>query len=415
MKQKHRPNQKEERQRREEALQKFQTTLKTETAKLEQKKSSSTLYPSTAALNIQHEIGPDIPPVRTIETFNRKLKTDDHGRIREAVALHLYGKYKVAPHLVSIWDRGVKAPSAGAYFNVGYNRWGQRVGGEAQPDIDFSGEELVLHKRWFAIAASGGSLFKQATKSFMTKMETHWFLTCPIKASFREAVIYAIARNYTDNIGILTRVMKSKLNTLKGVGWLGSFEHPSAWREVIHFYVKEELDIKTMNDLFDFFAVRIGRNADTIRMSTYSLKGRTKVSILKQMQDWHYELARVKRMGNRNWDGIPIANETFTYEKEEWSFTQLVTSKDLAAEGTAMHHCVYSYQQRCVQGLSSIWSVKKKNKHTGELQREITLEIDINGNIVQIRRFANRAPTFEDMKVIKYWASKNMLRISSYY
>ena len=93
--------------------------------------------------------------------------------------------------------------------------------------------------------------------------------------------------------------------------------------------------------------------------------------------------------------------------------SQVKTSKDLAAEGTAMHHCVYSYQHKCIDGSSSIWSVRRLQRKKGITpERALTLEINDDGVIIQIRGFANRPARPEELEAVRYWARKNYLSIS---
>jgi hypothetical protein len=329
--------------------------------------------------------------LRDISTFNRNLKTKDPGKVRLLVATHLFGKYKVPSYLQECWYqdevRGNQVEPGRRYH---YN---PNPGYLGQPLVSKS--EIDIRRRWFITAASGRSLFKEDAAGILTKKEVHAFLNCPIPCNFREAIIYALASQWISDIGVITRIMKSKLNTNTGVNWVSQ----KVWREIVHFYcVTPGLTLMQMNDLFDYFS-HMARNPG------YSLKGRTLTSLQRQMQDWHWELARVKKMGNAEWTGIPLEDEKFELNGMTWWFTQLKTSKALASEGNSMHHCVYSYQQRCIDGLISVWSVKKKG--CVDFERALTLEITGTGDIIQARGFANRAPKKEEHEAVSFWSRKN--------
>jgi hypothetical protein len=120
-------------------------------------------------------------------------------------------------------------------------------------------------------------------------------------------------------------------------------------------------------------------------------------------------------MGDAKWDGIAVDNLEFqldNYPNLTWTITQLLTSKELAAEGTSMHHCVYGYQSVCVSGSRGIFSVKCLNKKKNIVaERALTLEITERGEIVQIRGFANRVAKPEELEAVKFWAKKEKLEI----
>lgn len=348
--------------------------------------------------------------IRDIKTFNRSLKSKDPGKIKLAVATHLFGRYKVPAFMQSCWYSETVTRTS----RIRDGDWWQRRTHQVQETTLVASPEIQMRRDWFITQATGGSLFKEHAKGILTKAEVHAFLNCPLPScDFREAIIYALASQWTKDIGIISRIAKSKLNTLVGVNWITM---RTMWREVIHFFAVNDLTFQQMNDLFDYFQHVDAQAAG--RQEQYSLKGRNLHSLSRQMQDWHYELARVKRMGNAQWEGIPIADAEFelnTQPGNKWFFEQVKSSKALAAEGTAMHHCVYSYQSKCINGTSSIWSVKRlQRKKSIAPERALTLEIDEDARIIQIRGFANRRARPEETEALRYWARQNYLSFSQW-
>lgn len=394
---KHRYSVAERQQQAEEREERIATALRTGTQALEQKAVNHKDSFDKIARELR-EYYPD-QCIRSISTFNRSIKSKNTGKTRLAIATHLFGKYKVMPHIQECWFYE-RADTT--------NSWtlnNQRA--------NLSGEDILLQRNWFITAAGGGSIYKEHAKGLMTKSEVHLFLNCPLPCNFKEAILYAMAKQWTDNIGIISKVMKSKLNTFAGVEWLA--KRP-LWKEVIHFYCTNDITFNQMNDLVDYFIH--SENSALIEGRVYSLKGRTLASLLRQMQDWHYELARVKKMGNSTWAGVDVPDDSFKLDerdKTEWSFTQIKTSKALAAEGTAMHHCVYSYQAKCVSGMCSIWSVTFKDEKRDYVgKRALTLEIAKSGAIVQIRGFANRAANAIERQAVRAWARKHNFHMPLY-
>lgn len=356
--------------------------------------------------------------VRSISTF-RPIKTKDSGRLRTAAAQHIFGVYPTPKHVQDIWsaDKANRHRDYQFFFEYGRDAqagpWGNDPRNNQLPHYEV---EEQGRKRWYVVIATGGSLYKTLTKDFLTKKETHAFLTCPFRFTFPEALVFAIGKSYTDDVGILTRLAKSKLNT---IGALVSTRRANVrpgstefWKDVVRFLANNpQLSIQQVNDLMDFFKHNRGENGD------YSLKGRTVESLMGQMAQWHRDLGRVKRMGNRSWDGVVLADRLFegkkdrevTWTNENWLFTQIKTSKALAEEGNKMHHCVYSYQSYCISGARSIWSLRRND------ERAITIEVNNHeGTIVQIRGYANRAARPEERKAISIWAAESGLRMSSY-
>lgn len=367
--------------------------------------------------------------VRSIDTFSRSLKTSDNGKIAIAVAQHLYGKYRVPQYLTNSWNFVIADKHAPA-ANVVENWRRRRLQGIVQNNI--STKEIENYCAWYTVAASGGSLWKEHTRSYtapmnggymdvqmFTKKENHAFLNCPLKnANVREAIIYAIASQHDRaSIGGITRLCKSKMATFQmNTGNPIEFYTRRIWREVIHFFTENELPIRELNDMLDYIQSAYARNTD------YSLKGRNLHTLKRNMQDWHWELNRVKRMGDAQWPGLPVPNTTFEVPQipdVEWTMEQITSSKMLANEGTAMHHCVYSYQSSCINGSCAIWSLKKlikKKGYSGAVERSLTIEMNAHdGSLVQIRGFANRAAHQDEMAAVRQWASRNNFRVTSRY
>ncbi len=59
------------------------------------------------------------------------------------------------------------------------------------------------------------------------------------------------------------------------------------------------------------------------------------------------------------------------FNATSYSATALVSAKELAEEGAAMHHCVASYASMCVRGDCQIYSIKKAGKRVATLELRI--------------------------------------------
>jgi hypothetical protein len=312
------------------------------------------------------------------------MKTRDDARLRLAAARHLFARYPVAAPLERIWL-----------------------------DCDgLDGDEVKLRKRWYIAAARGDSLYKAGASGWLSRKEVHAFLNAPGDLCFEEAFWLAIASGYAGDTGMALRIARSKI--------AGTPRQDLAfWREVARFFCANAAVSEEIDDLCDYLAARHAADRG------YSIKGRTLVSLRRQLRAWHRELelrarieatrqralraAGVKTADTGRWAGSPLQDwmwqppgKEARFRRESFAVVQLVTADDLVAEGSAMHHCVWSYAAKCIAGQVSIWSLRRTV--AGSRERLLTVEVDSRGRAVQVRGFANRLARPEEMTVLVRWA-----------
>ncbi|QDZ03028.1 hypothetical protein FQ775_23130 [Nitratireductor mangrovi] len=326
--------------------------------------------------------------IRDPSAWRPRMKSRDAARLRLAAARHLYARYAVAPSLEAIWiDQGGL-------------------------DID----EVRLRKGWYIIAARGGSLYKEGAGKWLTRKEVHRFLNPPGELSFEAAFWQAVARSYTDDLGVALRIARSKI-AYKPRRQL------AFWREVVQFFAAHPAPIETIDDLVDYLSACRRRDRH------YSVKGRTLASLERQMHEWHRDLATIQRIeaarrralqararagmpaepeggrwagsGLADWSWKPSAKEPRA-RREEYVVRQLSSAAELVAETRAMRHCVSTYAAKCIAGSASIWSLARRG--AGKAERLLTIELDRHDRIVQVRGFANRPALPDEQKVIMRWA-----------
>lgn len=331
-------------------------------------------------------------PVREPSSWRPRLKTRDGARLRLAAARHLFALYPVPAHLEAIW----------------------------LDEMELDRHEVGLRKSWYATVARGSSLYKAGADQWLSRREVHVFLNPPGDLSFDEALWQAVARSYTDNVGLALRIARSKIAR-------ASRQQFAFWREVARFFCGEPATLEEIDDLCDYLAARRDANVG------YSLKGRTLVSLQRQMREWHRDLAAVARIeaarrrafraGSKGqedtgrWQGSPLIDWSWQptakearSRREEYVMTQLVTAAELVAEGRAMHHCVSTYARECLAGQASIWSLRRRN--AGRFERLLTIELDRLNRVVQVRGFANRVATPEERQVVGRWAKARGVLLS---
>jgi hypothetical protein len=290
-----------------------------------------------------------------------------------------FDRYPVARHLENAWIEDVRARVA---------RSRQRA---VQPDRAQEGPDFC---HWYIIATQGGSLYKQAASSLMSRLETHHFLNAPgAISSPRHACWYAFARAHTAQASVAMRIAQSRLTTLSMTS--------AFWKEVVRFFARNPMKIADMNDLIDFLYA--AKEAD----EGFSLQGRSLEALKRRMIAWHRALRQRAMVCGGAWAGHPLSDVEYQTGSEEnralWHFKQIKTGNDLFREGERMHHCVVTYKSLCMRGDISIWSLSCEYP-LGKINRGVTLEVRNDGTIVQCRGFGNRLPYPNEVSVVKRWA-----------
>jgi hypothetical protein len=288
-----------------------------------------------------------------------------------------FARYGVAEHL------------KGAWIATPYAR------NELAMALAIEHDDLPDLRRWYIIAAQGGSLYKEATHRYLSKLETHHFVSAPAEVlSTARAFWYALARAQTDDTEVALKVSRSKLARLAVVA--------PFWKEVARFFARNPITILEMNDLTDYLQVAL---QDDPR---FSLKGRSLPALRRRMAAWHRMLQHIAAGGC--WKGHPLPDAVYGGRQGAavWRFRQIRTGAELAREGRRMAHCVASYKESCIRGASSIWSLTREHP-VGVITSSVTIELTSDRTIVQCRGYANRGAYPDEIAVIKAWAAEHGL------
>ena len=131
-------------------------------------------------------------------------------------------------------------------------------------------------------------------------------------------------------------------------------------------------------------------------------------NLLKEVNLFHEELLMRKTLSSKKIPTIKFAldaqKQKITINGNVFEFIPLQSAKQLFVEGFKMRHCVYNYTQNCINDGEIIYSLRKKEK--GKSTLLLTIEVDKNKRIIQIRGKYNRNPTPDEIKIIKLWADK---------
>jgi hypothetical protein len=324
--------------------------------------------------------------LRAPEDWRCRIKTRDQDKRFIDLVRFAFGRYRVATHLENAWI---------SYFTDDFV---DRVTPmpEARPNRTM--------QRWYLVVAQGGSLYKQYASPYLTKLETHHFLSAPEQVTTsQEALWYAVACAHGDRPDVARAISRSNLQAYSIAStW---------WKEVARFFAHEPITSHEMHDLIDFLRVAKTENP------AFSLKGRSLASLQRRMEEWHRALRKSNEIGGGVWAGslLPdVEYETGSEDKKAiWRFRQIRTGNELFREGQRMHHCVASYKHLCMTGTISIWSLTSEYP-LGYVNRGVTMEVRKDGAIVQCRGFANRRPYGNEVAMVKRWADEYGLRWASF-
>lgn len=321
--------------------------------------------------------------IRPISEFTYSKKSSDVMKKKTALLNHVFVKYKMPDFLYNV------------FLNI--RNYSKGVTGMHTMSI---GKTKLNLLDMFIFLSSGESFHKKYGKHIFTKQQSHIFMTCRHKHfSVGEAVIYSLARSKSNEADAL-KIVKTKLSI---------FAHITDFRKSLVYYFSERcssLKSNEIDDLIDYV------NDVKLNNPTFELYGSgiTIDRLMSLTKNWHYDLRRIKLIGNSTWEGHPINDCEYVfgkgYDRTVWNFNQIKTAKSLQQEGNAQHHCVLSYKNKCISGACSIWSLTKNGK------RSLTIEINNNGDIVQMRRYANVDPKPFERDMVRRFAKDNNLKVA---
>jgi hypothetical protein len=307
-----------------------------------------------------------------------------------ALAQHLLARYAVPRFLASVW-----------YGDGGWLADAKR--------------------RWFIAHAAGVPFRDLDLPIAMTRRMESIFLGSPdhvgVEAALRRAELLSLgAKDELVEAVLATRLGRELAN--------GEF-----WRTVMQFFVRfaDRIAPAAVAPIVDFIQfIRHERvevvTPDGVRVvdppePCFSVKGRSPASLQRLVDEWHRRLGG-QSAGALVWSRSrfrPLAFEERSPDPDRppvrWELVELTSGADLRAEGAALHHCVATYAQKCLWGLSRIWSLRVTSGWSG-WRSVATIEVDPGGRaVVQARGMRNQAPSARARDLIFLWARRENLRL----
>ena len=275
-------------------------------------------------------------------------------------------------------------------------------------------------REWFVGHARGASFRSLDLPIEMTRKMEHIFLA----SRDHLTIEHAMRRAELLVLGASDELVKAVLTTRSAM----DLDNGGFWRTVWMFLIANAsaIDHVQIGPMIEFVqAIRHQRVAVETAAGivlrdppqpSFSMKGRTVQSMLRLMQDWHRSLGLAN--GGLTWAPSPL-QPMMTEEPGHdpsappsiWQMMELTNGAQLRTEGTALHHCVASYADRCWRGASRIWALRV---HRGDKVRHVlTVEVDMKRRaVVQARGWGNRAPSGKPLRLLQDWTARERLRLA---
>ncbi|MBT5144306.1 MAG: hypothetical protein HOM31_16540 [Gemmatimonadetes bacterium] len=206
-----------------------------------------------------------------------------------------------------------------------------------------------------------------------------------------------------------------------------SFEHEHFWSTVITFFLRHPmLDPAHVGPIVDYLQQQKFDGAEILQpggalaheppaQPNLSMKSRSIDKLLRQVDDWHEELAQAEigraaqadaqhegrhSRSRRQVRFIEFVKgsigdfeviERVGKQRTMWRIRRLRNNADLAADGRAMHHCVLTYAKSCRKGDVSIWSLTA-SEDGGSPRPVLTIAMSGSRAITQARGRHNAQP-----------------------
>ena len=278
----------------------------------------------------------------------------------------------------------------------------------------FQEEEEIGRQQqgWFRHVGDGGNIRTADIPVQLTKKMAHCFSSAPDELPIERALRWGQVVGQGGSESLARAVMGSRLGM--------SFQHETFWESVIKFLVNHPMvDPSLVGPIVDFIHNVKYEPREILRpggvverggplQPNFAVKARSIDKLLAQMEAWHEELGGVpvgdedsSGRGRRDvvrWEPstlhpLKVLEENpQTGEKTTWMIHELLSNRELTAEGRAMRHRVASYAKNCRKGNTSIWSLQAVDADE-ERQPVMTIAVDPRRkNVTQVRGKFNIAP-----------------------
>lgn len=256
--------------------------------------------------------------------------------------------------------------------------------------------------------------------TILSKKAAHVFSTLDISvlkihlkkfSNFSDIIKYCIIKSFGLNDHLVFRLSQYLVLNL---------EHPETFKRAYAFWENIFNFLGRYHDQF----IDLGEMQQNVLLSyfqhchddlpDFSLKGRNFNSVNRLANEFQRNITNRYQTRNKpkSWAGANYNEINFKNSySTSYKIVQLVTTEALQAESEQMSHCVWTYSSRCILGWCSIWSLREDNND--EWIPRVTIQVDRNGCIVQMKSRFNENPRSLYVDMIEIWADREELTFSN--
>lgn len=284
--------------------------------------------------------------------------------------------------------------------------------------------EAEPQQTWFKHIGAGQNIRTAELPVALSKKGAHHFLTAPDDLSIAHALRWAQVIGQGGSPTLARALIATRLGQ--------SFEEEDFWSTAILFFANNPmLDPDHVGPIIDFIHNQKYLPSQVVLpgggveqgpppQPNFSMKSRSIPKLLAAIEAWHQELAQQvvlpeeeQQAGNiqgkkknsaryMSWGPSSIREHEQKQQDKQlgetltWSVRELLSNRELGAEGREMGHCVYSYAKNCRNGSISIFSLGVENndgKRKRKRQRILTIAVNRGTRtITQVRGRFNVLP-----------------------
>lgn len=252
----------------------------------------------------------------------------------------------------------------------------------------------------FKLTKKGSHIFNQFKNDFLD--QNRFYRTETIMSSPTVALIYSQLRaNNLPQILIMEVLRKDIYSQIDNIEF---------WISTITLLYNKGLTFENhVSALIDFIDFKILQQKEDLDLKRISLS-----NLLGHVNSWHYRIGIYKK-NPKKYNRLKFKTESikgfkFQTIEKKYIIKQISSSTELFKEGKLLHHCVFSYLNKCHVNDCAIFSLRIINEQREE-RRLLTIEVRQN-TIYQIKGLYNRSYNENEYKIIKLWAAAENLKIA---
>jgi len=257
-------------------------------------------------------------------------------------------------------------------------------------------------EKWFIMELQGKNLRHDSQLPFkLTQKGAHFFRCMPedIGLTVTRSLIYS-------QVFILT---SNKAFSLAVATCIRNIDESEYWIETMAILHKKGLESGDVGEVMDYLNQIVFVEGKSVDIKNKRI-GNLKSDIEQWHEDLYSELFR-KKIRIRKLPSALIPDFKILHNDLEYNIIQLKRNIELYSEGENLGHCVYTYQEYCLQNKAFIFSLQCNfpNKPNSRL---ITIELNDKKQIIQARGKFNRSTTKDERSIIQIWANENNLTLN---